>query len=39
MIEALITNFPVLAAQTEAKETEPMAFFEKFRSEYSSNNR
>jgi len=37
MIEALITNFPILAIQSEAEETEQMAFFEKPRSEYSSN--
>jgi DNA adenine methylase len=29
MIEALITNFPVLAIQSETQESEQMAFFEK----------
>jgi DNA adenine methylase len=37
MIEALITNFPVLADQSKAEEKEQMAFFEKPLSEYSSN--
>ena len=39
MIEALITNFPVRAAQPKAEETEQLAFFEKPSSEYSSNHR
>lgn len=37
MIEALITNFPVLALQSESEKTEQMAFFEKPLAEYSSN--
>ena len=36
MIEALITNFPVPAAQPEAGETGQLAFFEKPPSEYAS---
>ena len=35
MIEALITNFPVHAAQPEAEETEQLAFLEKPLSEYA----
>ena len=37
MIEALVTNFPVHAIQSEAEETEQLAFLEKPLSEYSSN--
>jgi len=36
MIEALITNFPVHAAQPEPEETKQLAFFERPLSEYSS---
>jgi len=36
MIEALITNFPVCAAPTKTDEIEQLAFFEKPRSEYTS---
>ena len=36
MLESLITNFPVFAIESKAKETEQMAFFEKPRSEYLS---
>jgi DNA adenine methylase len=36
MIEALITNFPVQAAQPEPEETEQMAFFEQPPPQYSS---
>jgi len=36
MIEALITNFPVRAAQPEAAETEQLAFLEKPLSEYAT---
>ncbi len=36
MIEALITNFPVHAAQPEAEETKQLAFFERPLSEYSN---
>jgi DNA adenine methylase len=36
MIEALITNFPVFAAEPEQEETEQLAFFERPISEYST---
>ena len=36
MIEALITNFPTCPAQPKTEEIEQLAFFEKPRSEYSS---
>ena len=39
MIEALITNFPVQAAQPEAEEIEQLAFLEKPLSEYPTEHR
>ena len=35
MIEGLMTNFPVQAAQPEPEETEQLAFLEKPLSEYA----